>query len=77
MAMMLGALGPAYVIMKAREGEVKTSDFATGYGISVIAAVAGASISIRQILLHIVPRTRATATRCWACTCTRGRCWSS
>jgi disulfide bond formation protein DsbB len=55
MAMMLCALGPAYVIMKAREGEVKTSDFATGYGISVIAAVAGASISIRQILLHIVP----------------------
>jgi disulfide bond formation protein DsbB len=55
MAMMLCTLGPVYVIMKAREGEVKTSDFATGYGISVIAAVVGASISIRQILLHIVP----------------------
>lgn len=55
MAMMLCALGPAYVIMKARDGEVKTSDFATGYGISVVAAVCGASISIRQILLHIVP----------------------
>ena len=55
MAMMLCALGPAYVIMKARDGEVKTSDFATGYGLSIIAAVCGASISIRQILLHIVP----------------------
>ena len=55
MAMMLCALGPAYVIMKARVGEVKTTDFATGYGMSIIAAVAGASISIRQILLHIVP----------------------
>jgi disulfide bond formation protein DsbB len=55
MAMMLCALGPAYVIMKAREGEVKTSDFATGYGMSVLAAVGGACISIRQILLHIVP----------------------
>ena len=55
MAMMLCALGPAYVIMKARAGEVKTTDFATGYGMSVIAAVAGAFISIRQILLHIVP----------------------
>jgi disulfide bond formation protein DsbB len=55
MAMMLCALGPAYVIMKARDGEVKTSDFATGYGMSIIAAVGGASISIRQILLHIVP----------------------
>jgi len=55
MAMMLCALGPAYVIMQARDGEVKTSDFATGYGLSIIAAVCGASISIRQILLHIVP----------------------
>jgi disulfide bond formation protein DsbB len=55
MAMMLCALGPAYVIMQARVGEVKTSDFATGYGMSVIAAVGGACISIRQILLHIVP----------------------
>ena len=55
MAMMLCALGPAYVIMQARAGEVKTSDFATGYGMSVIAAVGGACISIRQILLHIVP----------------------
>jgi hypothetical protein len=55
MAMILCALGPAYVIMKARDGEVKTSDFATGYGMSVVAAVGGASISIRQILLHIVP----------------------
>jgi disulfide bond formation protein DsbB len=55
MAMMLCALGPAYVIMKARAGEVKATDFATGYGMRVIAAVAGAFISIRQILLHIVP----------------------
>ncbi len=54
-AMMLCTLGPAYVIMKARAGEVTTTDFATGYGMSVIAAVAGAFISIRQILLHIVP----------------------
>ncbi len=47
MAMMLCALGPAYVIMKVRVGEVKTTDFATGYGMSVIAAVAVAFISIR------------------------------
>lgn len=55
MAMMLCALAPAFVIMKARAGEVKATDFATGYGMSVIAAVVGAFISIRQILLHIVP----------------------
>lgn len=40
---------------RAHDGEVKTSDVATGYGLSVISAIAGASISIRQILLHIVP----------------------
>jgi disulfide bond formation protein DsbB len=77
MAMMLCALGPAYVIMKARAGEVKTTDFATGYGMSVIAAVAGAFISIRQILLHIVPPDLATATRCSGYTSTRGHCSSS
>ena len=55
MAMMLCVLGPSYVIMRARHGEVTTSDLATGYGMSVVAAVGGACISIRQILLHIVP----------------------
>jgi disulfide bond formation protein DsbB len=55
MAMILCTLGPAYVITKARDGEVKTTAFTTGYGMSIVAAVGGASISIRQILLHIVP----------------------
>jgi disulfide bond formation protein DsbB len=55
MAMTLCALGPAYVIMRACSGEGETSDFAAGYGMSVIAAVVGMFISIRQILLHIVP----------------------
>jgi disulfide bond formation protein DsbB len=55
MAMMLCALGPAYVIMKARAGEAETTGFATGYGMSVVAAVAGAFISIRWVLVHTVP----------------------
>lgn len=55
MAMLLCALGPAYVIVKARDGDVDARDFATGYGLSVLAAVAGATIAARQILLHIVP----------------------
>src|SRR5437588_745649 len=55
MAMLLCALGPAFIIIKARNGGVETADFATGYGLSVLAAVGGAIIAGRQILLHIVP----------------------
>jgi len=55
MAMLLCALGPAYVIQKARAGDVDARDYATGYGLSVVAAVAGAGIAGRQVLLHIVP----------------------
>lgn len=56
MAMLLTALGPAYIIARARQGgEVSLGDYATGYGISVVAALAGLAMSVRQILLHIVP----------------------
>jgi disulfide bond formation protein DsbB len=55
MAMLLCALGPAYVISRARHGGPSADDFATGYGLSVLAAVAGAAISGRQVLLHVVP----------------------
>jgi disulfide bond formation protein DsbB len=55
MAMMLCALGPAFIRQRAREGDVEPRDFATGYGLSVVAAVAGAGIAARQVLLHIVP----------------------
>jgi hypothetical protein len=55
MAMMLCALGSGYVIMKARVGDAETTDFAIGYGINVVDAVAGAFISIRRILVHTVP----------------------
>ncbi|WP_409496825.1 disulfide bond formation protein B [Amycolatopsis sp. cmx-11-12] len=55
MFMMLTALGPAYFIARSRSGPVSTRDFATGYGMSIIAALAGAAVSARQILLHILP----------------------
>ena len=55
MAMMLCACGPAYIILMARQGELTRTDFASGYGMSIVAAVSGACISIRHILLHIVP----------------------
>lgn len=55
MAMIVVAFGPAYIISRARHGEVTMRDYTTGYGMSLIAAVAGMSMSGRQILLHISP----------------------
>jgi len=55
MAMMLCTLGPAFIILRSRHGGPSAEEFATGYGMSVLAAVVGGSISGRQILLHIVP----------------------
>src|SRR5262245_26152802 len=55
MAMLLCALGPAFIIARARQGDVEVGDFAAGYGMSVLAAVAGAAIAGRQVLLHVLP----------------------
>jgi disulfide bond formation protein DsbB len=55
MAMLLCALGPAFIILRTRRGGPTPADFATGYGLSLLAAVAGAAISGRQVLLHVVP----------------------
>lgn len=55
MSMMLCALGSAYVILQARSGTLTVTDFVSGYGMSILGAVCGATISTRQILIHIVP----------------------
>lgn len=55
MAMVLATFGPAYIIARARSGEVSWRDYATGYGMSILAAVAGMAMAARQVLLHIVP----------------------
>lgn len=55
MAMVLATLGPAYIIARTRNGDVSLRDYGTGYGLSIVAAVAGGVISTRQVLLHIVP----------------------
>ncbi|WP_018801335.1 disulfide bond formation protein B [Salinispora arenicola] len=55
MAMMLVVCGPLYIIGRARRGDVTLADYAMGYGLSIVAAVAGAAYAARQILLHIVP----------------------
>jgi disulfide bond formation protein DsbB len=55
MAMLLCALGPTYIILRTRRGGLTAADFASGYGLSVLAAVLGGTISGRQVLLHITP----------------------
>jgi disulfide bond formation protein DsbB len=55
MAMLLCALGPAFIVARARRGDVEVGDFAAGYGMSVLAGVAGAAVAGRQVLLHVLP----------------------
>jgi len=54
-ALMLCALGPSYVLIQARDGALSGRDIAVGNGLSIIAALVGAAVSVRQVLLHILP----------------------
>jgi disulfide bond formation protein DsbB len=54
-ALMLCALGPLYVLIQARDGALGGRDVAVGSGITIIAALVGAAVSTRQVLLHILP----------------------
>ena len=54
-AMLLAALGPCLVLLRARRNALAARDIAVGAGIVVLASLVGAAISIRQILLHILP----------------------
>ncbi len=53
--MILSSIGALWIIMQARRGELTATRYAQGLGMGVLAAAAGASVSIRQILLHITP----------------------
>lgn len=53
--MILATLGALFVIMQARRGELTTARYAQGLGIGLIGVLAGASVSVRQIELHILP----------------------
>ena len=55
MAMMLCALGPAWLLLRAQKGAVDARDYGQCYGLSIFSALLGASFSTRQILLHIAP----------------------
>ncbi|MFD8287748.1 disulfide bond formation protein B [Streptomyces lavendulae] len=55
MFMLLSALGPAMIIARSRKGAVGTAEFASGWGVAVVAALIGSTVSASQVLLHIVP----------------------
>lgn len=53
--MILATLGALYVVMQARRGTLTPARYAQGLGMGLIGVIAGASVSTRQILLHIKP----------------------
>lgn len=55
MGMMLSSLGAVYILVHALRGTMNSSRFMTGLGFAVLGALLGATMSTRQILLHIMP----------------------
>lgn len=53
--LMLVALGPLHILMRARDGALTSRDAAVGNGMSIVAALVGVVTSGRQVLLHILP----------------------
>lgn len=53
--MFLCSLGALFVIMQARQGTLTASRYAQGLGMGLVGALAGSSVSLRQIGLHIAP----------------------
>lgn len=53
--MILATLGALFVIMQARRGALTTARYAQGLGMGLLGVLAGASVSLRQIALHILP----------------------
>jgi disulfide bond formation protein DsbB len=53
--MFLCCLGALFVIMQARRGTLTASRYAQGLGMGLVGALAGSSVSLRQIALHIMP----------------------
>ena len=53
--MILSTLGALFIIMQARRGVLTTARYAQGLGLGLVGVLAGASVSVRQIELHILP----------------------
>lgn len=55
MAMMLIGIGAIWVVGQARKGTLTVAGYARSYGLMIIGAMLGATMSTRQIELHILP----------------------
>ncbi|MBT2481939.1 disulfide bond formation protein B [Streptomyces sp. ISL-94] len=56
MFMLLAAMGAAYIVRTAlAHGVVTGRDYMTGWGLSLVAAIAGSFASWRQTMLHVLP----------------------
>ncbi|MFC9293381.1 disulfide bond formation protein B [Streptomyces sp. NPDC057011] len=55
MFMLLSAIGPAMIIARSRKGRVSTAEFTSGWGIAIVSALIGSTVSGAQVLMHIVP----------------------
>lgn len=53
--MMLTILGPFYIVMATKKGTITQDIFCKGYALSLVTALIGSFISVRHILLHIMP----------------------
>ena len=53
--MILSTLGAVFLIMQIRRGRLTTSRYAQGLGLGLIGALAGATVSLSQIVRHITP----------------------
>jgi disulfide bond formation protein DsbB len=54
-ALMMCALGPLHMLLRARDGALGARELAVGSAIAIISALLGAAVSTRQLLLHILP----------------------
>ena len=53
--MILSTLAAVFIVMQARRGTLTTARYAQGLGLGLLAVLAGSSVSVRQMLLHIKP----------------------
>jgi disulfide bond formation protein DsbB len=53
--MFFSTMGALFVVMQARRGTLTASRYSQGLGMGIVGAVAGGSVSWRQINLHIKP----------------------
>lgn len=53
--MFFSTMGALFVVMQARRGTLTASRYAQGLGMGILGAVAGGSVSWRQVDLHIEP----------------------